>query len=307
MYMSNLNFSLTINGKTIDDFSLEKIRDMRFSELKDRTPAERVEDVRKLLENDHDFFECFFSKWYTAKPNKENYLSQDTVIFMKLERLADYILGFGDKHTSKEIPLADSLRPKVNFKKSKKQKITSADLEDKELTIVAAYHQYQKQLQGKEKEVSAMLRLKDLAEGRTPKKNYHFEAKRWIRNTQKECSYDKLILKDQIKGTIYFKFLSPESEEIDIEQFDPQNIRHVKAAICCPPRSLFQDDTISVLLFTVHGYLRQIRLDSRERNILQDIWAGSSQREVAAKQHISQAAVSQSIYNIARRVMRQMI
>ena len=71
---------------------------------------------------------------------------------MKLERLADYILGFGDKHTSKEIPLADSLRPKVNFKKAKKQKITSADLEDKELTIVAAYHQYQKQLQGKEKE-----------------------------------------------------------------------------------------------------------------------------------------------------------
>ena len=306
MYMSNLNFSLTINGKTIDDFSLEKIRDMRFSELKDRTPAERVEDVRKLLENDHDFFGCYFSKWYTANPNKENYLSQDTVISMQLERLADYILGF-EKHKINEISLSEGIKSNLNYKKAKKQRITQVDLADEELTVIAAYHTYQKQLQGKEKEVSAMLRAKDLAEGRKPKKDYRFEAKRWIRNTQRQCSYDKLILKDQIKGTIYFKFLSPESEEIDIEQFDPQNIQHVKAAICCPPRPLLPDDVISVLLFTVHGYLRQIRLNRKERNILQEIWAGSSQREVAAKQHISQAAVSQNIYNIARRVMRQMI
>ena len=61
-----------------------------------------------------------------------------------------------------------------------------------------------------------MLRLKDLAEGRTPKKDYHFEAKRWIRNTQKECSYDKSDW--TAEKEIYFKTYGPEALRERLQQ-----------------------------------------------------------------------------------------
>ncbi len=242
------HFFKKLEGKTIYDFS----RNLDYS----LTQAERIQKVKELLytQDDNKYLDPFFEdvfeqrmekrqgKWVDTSyvrllPKSSDGLSLDINVCKELERLASYILFSPDgeritkktkynfypeemfeeqlkkekvfsdiKYDSKIYDtVIDFLENKgINYKKEIKQKIYENDYEDSDIGI------YLKQY----KEVVDVLKEK-LKDG-----NLSLEKKKLYKSMLKEISYNMIYTKDHLKGTIYFKAVGADSNDIDYDKFD---------------------------------------------------------------------------------------
>ncbi len=280
----------------------ETLVQMRSVPLIERTVSERLEDVAAILYNNPAA------------------LNQDSNTHHLLERLADYILN-ADKEsrtlTAAQIKQHNRKEQQYRYendyavtgmqdnKKNCRQKILPQDLQDTQLELVRLYHTYQRTVLQSQKQVEKMLYLRDIHMGLPPKTDYKTAAQSWIRQTVKECAYEKLYWKDMLKGTIYFQHLMPNCAHWDFQMFDPKNIRHMRAAILCPIRPISENDPLSYLLYAVHACLCRLKLSAKEKDVLDKLRTGMEQKAVAMQYGVSQSSISQVITGIARKAVRE--
>lgn len=286
-------FNGKLSGKTIYDF--KKDIDYGIEEQQKRLKAmqELLHDGQHL----HGYFEEFLSDWYNPHLTKDDCLSEDHNVFQELEKMANYIIyaADGEKITKKtkynfytqrkfeerlskdasiddmvataEENLEDDcdlnvydevidflIRQGTNYKKEIKQIITDDDLKDNDLEVVGYYQDSIDHLRS------------ELEHLRATNQNKPLQYK--IMSALKELKHDQLIAKDQLKGTIYFKEVLPDSEDIDYDQFDFFDKEHVMALLKMPPVENLMTD-VGCLVYDLNRLLEQCKLTPADREILE--------------------------------------
>lgn len=286
-------FNGKLCGKTIYDF--KNAIDYDIDEQQ-----KRIQALYDLLYEDgylHGYFEEFFSDWYNPHLTKDDCLSEDHNVFQELEKMANYILYAPDgeritlktkynfytapkfqERLSKDISIDDMvaraeenseddedtnmydevidflIRQGNNYKVAIKQVITKEDLQDKELKVVKDYQDAIDHLRNK---------LQSLREA-----NKDYPMQRRIMRALRELKHDQLIAKDQIKGTIYFKEVLPDSTVIDYDQFDFFDKEHVMALLKMPPVENLMTD-VGCLIYDLNRLLEQCELTPADFRILE--------------------------------------
>lgn len=285
-------FNGKLCGKTIYDF--KNAIDYDIDEQQ-----KRIQALYDLLYEDgylHGYFEEFFSDWYNPHLTKDDCLSEDHNVFQELEKMANYILYAPDgeritlktkynfytaskfqERLSKDISIDDMvaraeenseddedtnmydevidflIRQGNNYKVAIKQVITKEDLQDEELKVVKDYQDAIDHLRNK---------LQSLREA-----NKDYPMQRRIMRALRELKHDQLIAKDQIKGTIYFKEVLPDSTVIDYDQFDFFDKEHVMALLKMPPVENLMTD-VGCLIYDLNRLLEQCELTPVDWEIL---------------------------------------
>lgn len=285
-------FNGKLCGKTIYDF--KNAIDYDIDEQQ-----KRIQALYDLLYEDgylHGYFEEFFSDWYNPHLTKDDCLSEDHNVFQELEKMANYILYAPDgeritlktkynfytapkfqERLSKDISIDDMvaraeenseddedtnmydevidflIRQGNNYKVAIKQVITKEDLQDEELKVVKDYQDAIDNLRNK---------LQSLREA-----NKDYPMQRRIMRALRELKHDQLIAKDQIKGTIYFKEVLPDSTVIDYDQFDFFDKEHVLALLKMPPVENLMTD-VGCLIYDLNRLLEQCELSPADWEIL---------------------------------------
>lgn len=269
----------------------------------DLSQKERVELTKKLLYPNgklHPFLEEYLSNYYNPHISTDDPLSEHNEVFKALSKIADYILFSPDgeritKRTKynfytdkklkdnmkKEISLEKMVEeaedetnefnvdPKIydavipfivgvdndykKYKKVIKQYITKKDLRDPELQCVRDYQEL-------------VLLIRKLLKW-LQKHNKDVPMQKRLRFLLKELKTDQVLAKDMIKGTIYFKRLSPESTVIDYDQFDFFNEQHVMALLKCPPVENLMTD-LGCLIYDLNRLLEKCELNKLDWDVL---------------------------------------
>jgi predicted DNA-binding protein YlxM (UPF0122 family) len=286
-------FNGKLSGKTIYDF--KKDIDYGIEEQQKRLKAmqELLHDGQHL----HGYFEEFLSDWYNPHLTKDDCLSEDHNVFQELEKMANYIIyaADGEKITkktkynfytqrkfeerlSKDVSIDDMvataeenleddcdlnmydevidflIRQGTNYKKEIKQIITDDDLKDNDLEVVGYYQDSIDHLRS------------ELEHLRATNQNKPLQYK--IMSALKELKHDQLIAKDQLKGTIYFKEVLPDSTDIDYDQFDFFDKEHVMALLKMPPVENLMTD-VGCLVYDLNRLLEQCELTPADFRILE--------------------------------------
>lgn len=82
----------------------------------------------------------------------------------------------------------------------------------------------------------------------------------------KDLKEDQITAKDQIKGTIYFKKIIPDSDCVDYQMFDFKNKKHVMALLKCFPKPLTNE--MGMLTFDLQNLINQCDLNEDELKTL---------------------------------------
>ncbi len=300
---------------------------------------QRIELVKKLLYPDgklHPLLEEYWSKYYNPHLTSDSLLSEHDRISKMLEKVADYILFSPDGeritkktkynfYTSKQLKanmkkeislekmveeaedetnkfnvdpkIYDAVIPFIvgvdndykKYKKVIKQYITKKDLRDPELQCVRDYQEL-------------ILLVRKLLKW-LKKHNKDVAMQRRLRFILRELKADQVLAKDMIKGTIYFKRLSPESTVIDYDQFDFFDEQHVMALLKCPPVENLMTD-LGCLVYDLNRLLEKCELNKLDWDVLtlyrqEDI----TTIDIAEKLGIKQPFVIATLKKICNRVI----
>lgn len=321
-------FNGRLSGKNIYDFKKDIDYDIEEQQ-------KRLKAIHELLyENGHlhGYFEEFLSNWYNPHLTKDDCLSEDHNVFQELEKMANYIIYAqdGKKITQKtkynfytqrkfeerisrdasidemvetaeenseedsDVDMYDEvidflIRQGSNYKKEIKQSITDDDLNDKDLKVVGDYQDSIDHLRS------------ELEYLRTTNQNKPMQYR--IMSALKEIKHDQLIAKDQLKGTIYFKEVLPDSEDIDYDQFDFFDKEHVMALLKMPPVENLMTD-VGCLVYDLNRLLEQCKLTPADREILElyrqdDVTVG----DIADKLEITHPVVNGILNKICDKII----
>lgn len=300
---------------------------------------ERIELAKKLLYPDgklHPLLEEYLSKYYNPHLKADSPLSEHNKIFKALDRIADYILFSPDgeritKRTKynfytekrlkdnmkKEISLEQMVEeaededgefnvdPKIydavipfivgvdndykKYKKIIKQRITKKDLKDPDLQCVRDYQEL-------------ILLIRKLLKW-LQKHNKDIHMQKRLRFLLREIKTDQVLAKDMIKGTIYFKRLSPESTVIDYDQFDFFDEQHVLALLKCPPVENLMTD-LGCLIYDLNRLLEKCELNKLDMDVL-ELYRQEDMTtvDIACKLGIKQQFVWATLKKICNRVI----
>lgn len=290
MAFTQTNFQGKLDNKTVYDFT----KKLDYS-LKQK---DRIKLVEKLLYNNEQlvpYFQEYFDTYYKVVPGQTDPLSEDNNVCKGLEKIANYILfspdaeritkktkyNFYPEHKlkekmDKEQSLEELLEntytenndgldttvfdevinflvvPIRNHKKEIKQTIYDKDLNDPELKSVKNYQ-------------DAMdIFYWQLKENEEDNKNYNQKYK--LIKIIKECKIDQLICKDNIKGTIYFKQVLPDSTVVDYQLFNFTDREHIMALLKCSGRDLETD--IGILVYDLERFLEECNLNETDLKAL---------------------------------------
>jgi hypothetical protein len=321
-------FQGKLDDKTVYDFT----KKLDYS-LKQK---DRIKLVEKLLYNNEQltpYFQEYFDTYYKAVPGQTDSLSEDNNVCKSLEKIANYILFSPDaerickktkynfypeyklrEKMDKEQSLEELLEniytenddnldttvfdevinflvvPTRNHKKEIKQVIHTKDLNDPELKSVKNYQDAMDIFYGQ---------LVDINEtGENVGNKYK------LIKTIKECKIDQLICKDNIKGTIYFKKVSPDSAVVDYQLFNFTNREHVIALLKCSAKGLEND--IGILVYDLEKLLEECNLNETDLKALklyrQDNFTF---KEIAGELDLESRNVMSRIDNIVNRVIKK--
>jgi len=252
----------------------------------------------------------------------EEKLSHDNNVCKALESMANYILFADDaekvrkieynfytpyqmrtkfgKENSKEIPFSELVdksyngivddnvinfivEQDYNYKKCKDQEIFKKDLN---IPIIRDYEIYKKALHKKSLEIPN-------------KKN---KVKRLLCKTMKEVKSDQIYCKDAIKGTVYFKAPLRDTKDIDYDQFDFLDFKHVKALLSCTNSNIITD--LGCLVTDMNNILKKIHLKKEEKEVISLIRRNIVQEEIAYHLNCTHQNVKQIIGRICNRVIK---
>lgn len=199
--------------------------------------------------------------------NTSDGIYSETNIARELEKMADYILYAPDgerinktteynfyteekfkERLKKDMNLEGTLsksgeddderidfliRKGNNYKLETKQKFQKKDLKDEELKdVIVPYYRERERLSNL---------ISDIKSGRN-KDKYSLKEIYMMGNQIKSLNKDLVDVKDQIKGTIYFKQPLPDEGKIDYDEFDFFNEKHIEGLLSINPRCDLQDD-----------------------------------------------------------------
>ncbi len=319
-------FKGKIDNKGIPDF----LSQLDFS-LSQEDRIKLVEDILYTQECNNDtvkdkfldkYYETYFDEKFNSNPNQKDYLSHDNNVCNSLEAMANYILFADDTEKVKktkynfytveqlkkickhEVSLQELVEKTykdvkdeniinfiknsvTNHKKEIKQYISKQDIKD--IEAIRDYEKYKSKLYKK---------LVELRNDKTDKKLQKF-----ILNILKDIKSDQIYCKDTLKGVIYFKSPLNDSTDIDYEQFDFLDFKHVKELLGCNNTNVLTD--LGCLGQYLNQIIEDLNLSDDERLVL-DLYHSHNvnQEDIAIELGFSQQYVSKIINKITNKVIK---
>lgn len=328
------NFSGKINNKNTTSFL--KNLDIGLCQ------KDRINLINDLLYTQHEnngdyldsFYETYFDKKYKFNPSQDDYLSTENNVCKSLEKMANYILFSPDAEKTQKIKYSilkpndlfkkyKCVKPKMlyisdlieeeyntgnyvdiiifllskkNYKKQISQNIYSEDLK---IPTIKQYQDY------KDIILKKLKILKDLHKENKSKDSYkdvNFKNRIKLCSISSSIKSDQIDCKDMLKGTIYFKRISPESCCIDYDEFDFLNFNHVKELLSC--NSNLTTD-LGCLVYDLKNIISKLNLDNFEKEIIMLLNNDISQEEISERLNITNRKVKQIISKICNKVIKQ--
>ena len=328
MALVRSRFDGKLHGKTIYDFT--RSLDYNLEQF------DRVKLVAQILYPDgalDDYLQEYLDTYYkvgVASGTLGDPLTHEINVFQELDKIANYILYSPDaeritkktkynfyteeqlekkmrreKSIDEMVDKADTgdefdrniydevidflIRSGTNYKKEVKQVIYADDLKDPELKCLSDYQIAMDKMQVK------LNKLKVLEENKSLQ-NRLIAQIRYMRD-------DQLMIKDMIKGTIYFKAILPDSCEIDYDQFDFFDKEHVMALLKIKPRVDLSDD-LGCLLHDLNVLIHKCQLSDLELEILKLYREDDSTFESIAD---TKGTTKQNIYSMLQKICDKVI
>jgi hypothetical protein len=329
MAFAQTNFQGKLDNKTVYDFT----KKLDYS-LKQKDRIKLVEDLLYKDGNLVPYFQEYFDTYYKVNPGQTDPLSEDINVCKVLEKMTNYILFSPDaeritKKTKYNFYPEYKLKEKMNKEQSLEELVenTYQDIDydsidtaifDEVINFVVV------PIKNHKKEIKQTIYDKDLNDPKLKSvKNYqdfidilhwqleenkesdnNFGQKYKLIKTIKECKIDQLICKDNIKGTIYFKQVSPDSTEIDYQLFNFTNKEHVIVLLKCSAKGLESD--IGILVYDLEKLLEECHLNETDLKALKLFRQGDfTFKEIAGELDLQSKNVMSRIDNIVNRVIKK--
>jgi DNA-binding CsgD family transcriptional regulator len=315
------NFRGQINNKTIYDF---------FSKL-DYTfkQDDRLNLIKQLLytqigyENTYldEFFEVYFNNKFVYSPKQNDYLSSDNNVCSILELMANYILfsndaekikkinynfytknqlqsKFGKEYSIEELieksysnsvnesSVSFLLNNNQNYKKCKSQVITQKDINNN--STINNYEELKSLINKK---------LKSLRINNSDKMS-----QKKLVQLLKDIKSDQMLCKDKMDGVIYFKNPLPDSHDIDYEQFDMNESKHIIELLQCH-NSLLTD--IGCLKYDIMNLVNNMKLNYKESKILNLYINNYSTKEISDMLCLRHNYVKYKISSLGKKIANE--
>lgn len=327
------NFYGMINDKTIYDFS----RGLDYS-------VDNIEDRLKLV-NDRfcdesgkmqDFWQEVYSQKFDGKTgtNKSNIklvinttdgLYSDTNVAKELEKIADYLLFCAEEKeekvkykfyktdglvkdmwnadknfyvdcldftndggdNQKDMFLTMYVSGERNFKKEIKQKIYKHDLKDEELKYLVEYQEF----------IDSLKELRNNTDDKGKKLKYNKMISTLID--------DQIMIKDKVKGTIYFKQVLGDSTEIDWDRIDFSEPAHVMEMLRVSKGNNFNKD-LACIVHDLNNIIKKCRFTEVEHRVL-SLWSKTDlQQEIIGQMlNMTQQNISKTLNRIVDKIITQ--
>ncbi|MGL5348289.1 MAG: hypothetical protein ACRDA3_13140 [Peptostreptococcaceae bacterium] len=261
--------------------------------------------------------------------NKSDALYSDSNISKELSKMADYILAKDDKKKEDRIdykfytdealfkieceqynPHGDVnfntihflQDPSRNYKKEKKQQIFA---EDRKLPIIEDYNRTVEFLRS-QLSMCKILEMKRDKEGLSENENKRLNyLQKWkgafIRQIGK-MEEDMVMIKDSIKGTIYFKAPLADAGEVDWDEIEYNNPIHIKALLQVKKRVDFTD-TLACIVFDLEDAIENTKFTSKERIILKMYRNGATVADIAKELDYDYWSVDDFVNSIVGKII----
>jgi hypothetical protein len=240
------NFTSKLDGKNTYDYTSH-------IDYSIDTQQERINKVCEIFKND-DFYVDYFDNYFKVSPNTKEFLSIDNNVCNSLERFADYILLAPDKReeyrkgTRYIFYTEDKMNERIQREKSLEaitEQNDSSKYEETIMFLVDKGKNYKKEIKQDifesdydDTEIGLYLTdYKDVLDHYSQlfkdDKIINFKQRKQIKKLMREIKYDRLILKDKLKGTIYFESLLSESTCPDLYLINFTDKKHILYLLKC--------------------------------------------------------------------------
>lgn len=285
--------------------------------------ADRKEIVENIMEDWEQDFNSYFDNSYKASLTAKDKLSHEDNTCRTLESLANYLLNadeikedknetqyvfhtdkqYFDKKISRENSIesmsSDSnedtvihflVSSKKNYKKSKKQVITHADLQRNDFAG-QVLRDYAAELE----RISFKLKPENL--DKSGNRYLYTRASGQIKT-------DMIIVKDQLLGTFGYNSTPSESTEYDLDVIDFKNEVHVEALMrtFC---DFEPDNELAFLVMAFEELANETLMTPRERILYSYIRQGLKNVDIAPYFNITPQRVGQLVTVIAKKIAKQ--
>ena len=261
--------------------------------------------------------------------NKSDALYSESNVARELSKVADYILAKDDKKnedrveykfytdevlfkieceqhnpyeegSNKVIPFLQD--PSKNYKKEKKQQIFAAD---RTLPILEDYNKSADYLRS-QLSMCKILELKrdkeGLSENESKKLGYLQKWKGALIRQIGKLEEDMVLIKDSIKGTIYFKSPLKDSGETDWNLIEYDNPMHIKALLQVNKRMDFTD-TLACIVFDLEDAITNTEFTSKERLILRMYRNGATIADIAKELNCDYWTIDDRVDSIVGKII----
>lgn len=135
-------------------------------------------------------------------------------------------------------------------------------------------------------------------------KDYNNKSKYKIKELRRESKYNALMIKDKIKGTIYFNHCSSGSAKPDLHLTNYTDPNQIMAILKSTNTNLLTD--MGVVTYDIQQLVDKLKLDDFERKVLMN-WKNDklTQEDIAEKLGVNQSFVSQTLTKICNRIVKQ--
>lgn len=313
MAFPNKYFQGAIDGKNANNF----IKQLDFT----LGLADRIKLVESLLNPNgkvDSYFQVYFDEKFNPHLNKSDYLSSENNVCKTLESIANYLLFADDAikvkkteynyYTTKQLKnkfggelsvdefidktyseISDEniniLVKNKNYKLPIEQNLTKEDIEN-----ILYIHQYE------ESKAVLYTKLKQLKALDTDKA---LQIK--IIKHIKQIKTDQLYIKDQVKGTIYFKTIAKGSTKPEYDVLEFSNKKQVIELLRCSNNILTGAGCLKLDLKTI---LRTMKFTELEYTILNYLINGSSSFDISKMLNYRHIAIQDKIGSIVRNIVK---
>ena len=312
------NFVGKVDGKTLAHYKNKVDHNLL-------TTQDRINNVKDILEveesNNLEWSSNFWCSAFTEgccstsiSTNDALYSETDVAIF--LENMASYILSADEKPKAEKIKIYDSYsefdrmrkekekleklgsingeeflmyRENKNFKKEKKQKVTSNDIEasqllkDYEEARLDYLRMYKTELVGL-----------NLTRAEKIKKNL-------VKKHLGMFKVDLIDAKNSIEQPIVWKNPLPDNNEINWDEVDFLNKAHVKELIRLQPNNA--PSSLKYILLDFNNILSKVGLSEKQKIVL-ELWrSGKNQTEIGSMLNVTQQMIYKQIDVISSKIV----
>ena len=310
----NKIFKEALDGMTVRD--LQQELDYKRKKIKDR-----MELINNILEKTNFFIE-YFTDYYNSNIGTTCPLSLDDNVCKLLESYATYILNSeevvrenrandieykfisSEKYFENKVKREDHMKSEFNncnievipfikkdknYLKVKEQKILNTDYRDGELGKVLT--DYKNFIEMAKNERDSLETLGS--------RNYYLC--RFI----SEARLDMKIVKDNYKGTIYFKNITNNIGANAIEDIDFTNPKILEILMTMDFKEISDINDLSIILWDFENLIKKSNLKEKDLEILDYYRKGYNKNDIAKVFGVSRTAIHKKIQTIKKKLIKK--